>query len=52
MLGVYDFCGHYEWTFAWLEKKGRAELVPVVRRAVVHRGSLLVDEQLAAPDRE
>lgn len=18
MIGVYDFCGHYDWTFAWL----------------------------------
>ena len=22
MIGVYDFCGHYEWTFAWLEREG------------------------------
>lgn len=22
MLGCYDFCGHYEWTFAWLEQQG------------------------------
>ena len=27
MLGVYDFCGHYEWTFAWLYQKGGAALV-------------------------
>src|SRR5205085_2394006 len=20
MIGCYDFCGHYEWTFAWLER--------------------------------
>ena len=20
MIGAYDFCGHYEWTFGWLEK--------------------------------
>jgi len=22
MLGSYDFCGHYEWTFAWLQRAG------------------------------
>jgi hypothetical protein len=27
MLGVYDFCGHYEWTFEWLNREGGDELV-------------------------
>lgn len=27
MIGCYDFCGHYEWTFAWLEAEGGHELV-------------------------
>ena len=27
MLGCYDFCGHYEWTFAWLEQRGGEALV-------------------------
>jgi hypothetical protein len=27
MLGVYDFCGHYEWTFAWLQKQGGPSLL-------------------------
>ena len=27
MLGVYDFCGHYEWTFAWLERRGGTTLL-------------------------
>lgn len=22
MLGVYDFCGHYAWTFAWIQRRG------------------------------
>jgi hypothetical protein len=22
MIGCYDFCAHYEWTFAWLEREG------------------------------
>ena len=21
MLGTYDFCGHYAWTFAWLKER-------------------------------
>ncbi len=27
MIGVYDYCGHYEWTFEWLRKRGGEELV-------------------------
>lgn len=27
MIGVYDFCGHYEWTFEWLRQKGGQTLV-------------------------
>ncbi len=27
MLGCYDFCGHYEWTFEWLRQKGGESLV-------------------------
>lgn len=27
MLGVYDFCGHYEWTFEWLIQEGGRELL-------------------------
>ncbi len=27
MLGCYDFCGHYEWTFEWLRKLGGESLV-------------------------
>lgn len=27
MIGCYDFCGHYEWTFAWLEQAGGHPLV-------------------------
>jgi hypothetical protein len=27
MIGVYDFCGHYEWTFAWLEAQGGPDLL-------------------------
>jgi hypothetical protein len=27
MLGCYDFCGHYDWTFAWLQRNGGKVLV-------------------------
>lgn len=27
MIGVYDFCGHYEWTFEWLRTQGGEPLV-------------------------
>jgi hypothetical protein len=27
MLGVYDFCGHYDWTFEWLRCVGGEQLV-------------------------
>lgn len=27
MIGVYDFCGHYEWTFEWLRQQGGDALV-------------------------
>lgn len=27
MIGSYDFCGHYEWTFAWLEQEGGEKLL-------------------------
>jgi hypothetical protein len=27
MIGCYDFCGHYDWTFDWLERTGGHPLV-------------------------
>lgn len=27
MLGCYDFCGYYEWTFDWLEREGGQQLL-------------------------
>lgn len=27
MIGCYDFCGHYDWTFEWLRSEGGEELV-------------------------
>ncbi len=27
MLGAYDFCGHYEWTFEWLRQRGGEQIL-------------------------
>jgi hypothetical protein len=27
MIGCYDFCGHYEWTFEWFRQQGGESLV-------------------------
>jgi hypothetical protein len=27
MIGVYDFCGHYDWTFEWLRRSGGEALL-------------------------
>jgi len=27
MIGVYDFCGHYDWTFEWLRRQGSETLL-------------------------
>ena len=27
MIGCYDFCGHYDWTFEWLRRRGGEPLV-------------------------
>ena len=37
MLGVYDFCGHYEWTFAWLEERGGKPLLLAYWDEAIHR---------------
>ena len=39
MLGCYDFCGHYEWTFAWLDDKGGHDLVREYWDEAIHRDS-------------
>lgn len=35
MIGCYDFCGHFEWTFGWLERLGGAEAVREYWRASI-----------------
>jgi hypothetical protein len=36
MIGCYDFCGHYEWTFEWLRQNGGEELVRAYWDEAVH----------------
>jgi hypothetical protein len=39
MIGVYDFCGHYEWTFSWLEKMGGENLLHEFWDEAIHQDS-------------
>ncbi|MDD2709447.1 MAG: hypothetical protein PHV34_15785 [Verrucomicrobiae bacterium] len=39
MLGVYDFCGHYEWTFEWLRQRGGESLLQNYWDQAIHRDS-------------
>jgi hypothetical protein len=39
MIGVYDFCGHYEWTFAWLQAQGGPPLVRQYWDEAIHSDS-------------
>lgn len=39
MLGVYDFCGHYEWTFEWLRQRGGESLVCQFWDEAIHQDS-------------
>jgi hypothetical protein len=39
MIGSYDFCGHYEWTFEWLRQQGGLELVRAYWDEAIHRDS-------------
>src|SRR5262245_46330892 len=53
MIGCYDFCGHYEWTFAWLERTGGAALLraywseAISRDSQRHAGELISREGFA-----
>ncbi|WP_438479726.1 hypothetical protein [Oleiharenicola lentus] len=39
MLGCYDFCGHYEWTFDWLEGRGGHALVKAYWNEAINQDS-------------
>jgi len=50
MIGVYDFCGHYEWTFDWLEREGGHALVRAYWDEAIHRDSQLHARELILRD--
>jgi hypothetical protein len=39
MIGVYDFCGHYDWTFEWLRQQGGESLVRQYWDEAIHQDS-------------
>ena len=39
MIGVYDFCGHYDWTFEWLRRQGGEALVRRYWDEAIHQDS-------------
>ncbi len=47
MLGCYDFCGHYEWTFEWFRQQGGESLVreywdvAIARDSQIHAAALI-----------
>ena len=53
MIGCYDFCGHYEWTFDWLERMGGPALLrdywseAIARDSQRHARDLIVREGFA-----
>lgn len=53
MLGVYDFCGHYDWTFEWLRRRGGEALVgeywdvAVHQEAQAHAAKLILEKGFA-----
>lgn len=39
MIGVYDFCGHYDWTFEWLRQQAGEALVRRFWDEAIHQDS-------------
>jgi hypothetical protein len=39
MLGSYDFCGHYDWTFEWLRREGGEAMVQRYWEEAISRDS-------------
>lgn len=37
MIGVYDFCGHYDWTFRWMQTMGGDVLLHEYWDEAIHR---------------
>lgn len=46
MLGCYDFCAHYEWTFGWLDERGGHSLVKEYWEEAISRDSQLHAREL------
>ena len=50
MIGCYDFCGHYEWTFEWLREQGGHDLVldywenAIYRQSQTHAMALILQK--------
>ena len=53
MLGCYDFCGHYEWTFEWFRQRGGEALVreywdtAIARDSQTHAATLIKTKGIA-----
>lgn len=50
MLGCYDFCGHYEWTFEWLRQLGGEPLVREFWDEAIRADSQIHAAELIATD--
>lgn len=49
MIGCADFCGHYEWTFAWLDGEGGIEMVRDYWEDAIGRDSQVHARELIIP---
>jgi hypothetical protein len=49
MIGVYDFCGHYEWTFEWLYRLGGDDLLREYWDQAIYRDSQTHARELIQP---
>jgi len=50
MLGCYDFCAHYEWTFQWLHEQGGPALVRQYWAEAISRESQFHARELIRAD--
>jgi hypothetical protein len=50
MIRCYDFCGHYAWTFDWLDREGGHALVRDYWDEAIHRDSQLHARELILRD--
>src|SRR6478609_11042168 len=48
VIGCYDFCGHYEWTFDWLEQAGGKALLRAFWEEGISKDSQLHARELIA----